>query len=104
VTTKGQKFLKLTATQVVAIDNLLRDLCSMNIDGYAFYAEGWSDAKVATQAIPDYTGNGAIAVSRVRKQLGYGSLRRGRPVGGVARLDGIEGRLARVEAIIRSTT
>ena len=53
MTTKGKKFLKLTATQVVAIDSLLRELCSMNKDGYAFYAEGWNDTKVADTAIPD---------------------------------------------------
>jgi hypothetical protein len=100
MTNKGLKFQKLNSTQVVVIDKLLREVCEKSDDGICSYISDWSDARVAEEAIPNYEGSGAGAVGRLRRQLGYGQLRRGRPAGFFSRVSVLEARVAKIEAWI----
>lgn len=75
-----RRYAKLTNAQIVQISNVLASVTHYDTDdeGRCKFDDGWSDARVAQEVIPDYPGNGEDAVARLRVQLGFGRLRSGR--------------------------
>ena len=74
-----RKFDKLSAAQIVAIDKALSEHVAKTDEGVCTYEDGWDDARIAGQVIPDYKSDGAASVGRLRISLGYGRLRTRQP-------------------------
>jgi hypothetical protein len=66
-------FKKLTAIDIVNMSDLFKQHLTATDEG-AVYEEGWSDQRVANEAIPNYSGNGLATVGKYRITLGYGKL------------------------------
>jgi hypothetical protein len=73
-----REFDKLSAAQIVAVDRVLGVRVIRTGPESCIYEDGWDDARVAREVIPEYAGNGMTSVGRLRISLGYGKLRNGR--------------------------
>jgi hypothetical protein len=97
------KFRKVGPADIIWIGGLLErhlvrtpdDQIAKDADGAVSYEDGWDDARVAAEAIPDYPGRGVPVVGSLRVKL-YGVLRRA-AAPKAAEVD--PGLLARVEVI-----
>lgn len=87
-----RKFRKLTLKETFGVMKLLEQHCK-TVDGHAVYDEGWNDEAVANQALPDFPGQKASAVSHIRNTE-YGPVPRAKPQASgspsAARLDRLE--------------
>lgn len=68
-----KKIRKATTTEIIAINNLLRDHLAKTPEGNYSYLGDWSDAKIAAEVDPT-GGLSASAIARVRLEV-FGSIK-----------------------------
>lgn len=93
---ENPSFTKLTALEIVRVSDFLREYVQVTENG-AVYKEGWNDERVAAEAIPNYLGNGRVAVGKYRITFGYGHLAVAKKEKPLNRLDALEKRIAHME-------
>lgn len=73
---KEPKFKQMSQPERFEVSKLIEMHCVRHptIPDRCEYAPGWSDARIAAIAIPNYTGDAVKAVQSQRRLLGFGTL------------------------------